>query len=355
MNLARTCLAVLTAGLVAAALAAPASAAVTATITDPAGDVPAGAADATQVRLVWDQAATLTIAITYAARPADPGFLVSAAPRAANELDTGRPPFCTVYDDPLEVVDLANGSARLSQVTSFISIDAPGQWAGSTVTYTFTDPDLARRLAKGEDELVCLDGTIGGKDRISGAFDDKTLQLTPAVVRGAVQDRLAEKYGAAYTGSSRRTTTCPEHGRLEEERKNYVLKERAGALCTYAFTSGSRYRTGFALVSLVAGVPQMTITASREYPRSIRDCGRAALVRGRLRGWTAGFPAKVWVHAWGEKVPCGTARKVADDVVHGRERGFRCTTVKSTKNVLSVRCAKPGGRVVRIEAGPQAF
>lgn len=357
MNLARFRLAAVLATALAVfattAFTAPASAAVTATIADPAGDVPAGAPDATQVRVVWDQVATMTIAITYAARPADAGFALDAAPRASDEL-AGGPAFCSPYDDPLHFTGLGD-KASLSQVMGNIRIDAAPQWSGTTATYVFSDADLARRLAKGEDELVCLSGLVGDHDRINGAFAGKTLLLTPEVVRRAVQDRLGEKYGSAYTGSSRRTTTCPEHGRLEEVRKEYVLKDLAGALCTFSFTTRSRYRTGFAIVTLRAGIPTMTVTASRTYPRSIRDCGRAALTRGPLRGWTDGFPTKVWAHAWGQKVPCGVAREVADDLIHGREPSFRCSTVTSTKNLLSIRCTKPGGRSVRVEAGPNAF
>lgn len=339
MSLPRTLL-LLALTTVAAAAAAPAAhAAVTATIADPAGDVPASfdqVTDLTGLRVAWD-GTTLTVGVTYAAPPVSPDLDLLVASQSASETD---PNDLTCDPEDAEALEIHVVGGEAALLIPGVGGALPGtvQQAGAAATYTFTSPTLTRRVAPPSDPFACVSGTAD-RDDLFGTFDGKVVKLTPATAQAGATAALAKRFGTAFSRSLRKTVICPAAGVSEA-----TDESPARALCRFDFVGGRTARFGYTSVLLLSGVPTLVDTSAIRLPAAMRYCGQH--VRGSQ--WTQGISFGASLEVWAQKVPCATARRVALRAGGKRVLGFRCTRIGGGYESVTTRCTKPGGRAIRV-------
>lgn len=311
--------------------------AVTAELTDPAGDAPAGAADLTALRVDWDGA--LTIRATFRELP-DPlvfSVVISEASRAEQD---PRVEGCDAEREGVLLFDANGGDAAL-RYGRFREHELQGtpQRDGASVTYRFAAPGLAEDVGL-HDPFACAEAAAG-EDGVHGPFAGKVLKLTSRSAAGAMRAELARRYGAAFRGDPKPSVRCPR--RLIAPA---IGELGAGATCAFSFRSGERYRMGRAVVVLDTGVVRATGLKSRTFPLALRHCG----VNDFRKGWRTPPVTGFVLEAWGQGVPCTTARRVAARWYRDRDTlGFRC--VRARRNVASeALCTRAGGGLVRVEA-----
>jgi hypothetical protein len=331
------------AALVLVAPATSASAAATAHVVDPTGDVGYSfdaQADVTAADVRWDDA-KLTVALTYAAPPSstDLDLLVSSA--AGKEDD---PAERTCDTEVLEAfrVRAQGGSATLTIPDVDGSLTAQGVWSGTTITYIFSAPVLVRAWTTDRvDPFACLEGA-SGDDRFFGAFDGKVLKLTPEAMAAAVVAEARRRYGARGDAWAR----CPWQGISDEYPDADGNPGPATAFCAFEHRTGTALRSGSTSVYLASGVPRFLRFGAVRLPATYRSCGA---YDGR---WRMPPIFGAGMELWAQKVPCISARRVALRW-RGRSRvgSYRCRVLRQGEEYVKVRCTRPGGRVVRWEAG----
>jgi hypothetical protein len=294
---------------------------------------PPGAAQGglTAGSVMWD-GLVLTVSLTYAAPPTatDFGLMVSAGSNDERDPDD---PFCDVGADGL-LLGVEDGVGQLFILGERVPVAVQPRWEGLTVTYTFAVPQLIRAWEV-DAPLACAMVGAPGDDVLGGAFPGKVIKLTPATAERALRAELRRRYGA----DSRVWVRCPARGISGMVYTN----EWDGALATCAFEqrAGATYRSGSTKVDLVVGVPRFLHFTAQRLPGAYRSCGA---YDGHWRRPPLLGPG---LHVWAEKVPCAAARRVALRWrTPAHVAGYRCRVVEGRKD-LAVRCAGPGGRVVR--------
>lgn len=315
----------------------------TARVADPAGDLPASfeqRTDVTGVSVAWD--GRLTVSMTFAQRATTYDFALLVSSRALREHDpraedcepSARERFEVAYDE--------EGVARLRVPGIEGSLASSDSDLGlAHATYVFDSPTLARVFAS-SNPFVCVAGDAGDGDHVFGAFEGKVLKLTSASADAAIRAELTRRYGAAFTDSPRTSVRCP--ARFITRRDGAVP---ATATCAFSFEYGARYRMGNAYVHLDHGVPQLDPLLTRSFPRSLRYCG----ITSFEGGWRDPPLQGAFLEAWGQRVSCATARRVAMRW-RGKPRvlGFRCRYTTRGYEFAALRCTR-GRRVVRFETG----
>lgn len=323
------------------------AAATTAWVEDPVDDVGYSfgqVTDIQRVQVVWDQA--LTVSVTYRGQPRSLAMDLLSSAASRDEHDTAVEECDPDMADSL-TVQARDGAATLTVPYIEGSLTVPAQVAGPVVSYRFESPALTRAFAPGvRDPFACVDGSADG-DEFYGAFDGKTLKLTPSTVAAAMRAELRRRYnptGALFVDCPR--SYIAEATGPDDEPANMAAR----SLCAFQVPRGRTYRMGYASVFLAAGVPQFTDWSSRSFATSLRFCGTAAY--GRRMVWRRGLgEGGASVSAWAQRTSCRTARRVAVRWRgRGRVMGFRCKTTSSAHEFIAVRCTR-GQRVVRFESG----
>lgn len=324
------CLAVL-------AAAPSAAGAATADIADPGGDVPSGGPDLVGLRVDWDGG--LTVALTFRELP-DPLVLQVVISEASRDESDPRVGGCDAEREAALLLEangpdavLRYGRYREHELRTTIERDGP------TVRYRFAAPELEQDVAI-YDPFACAEATAG-EDGADGAFAGKVLKLTSPTARDGLTAELARRYAGAFTSDAERSVRCPR--RLVSPALGGL---GAGATCAFRFGFGRRYRMGRAVVKLDTGVVAVTGLRSRTFPVALRHCG----LYDFRKGWRAPPVTGFVLEAWAQGVPCTTARRVAGRWYRDRDTlGFACR--RTVGGFASrVRCTRPGGGVVRVEA-----
>ena len=327
--------------------AAPAAAtAATAHVADPAGDVGysfGDQADVTAADVTWD-GSVLRVAVTYATPPASPRLSLRVASAARDEDDPGVLACDAQVLEAFRVEADGEGGARLTVGDVEGALTAQGAWTGTTISYAFSAPVLTRAWVTDQvDPFACVEGQADGEDAFFGAFDGKVLKLTPAAMAKAVIAEARRRYGP----SDRVTARCPQQGISGEYTDVEGLPRPATAFCAFEHRAGAKtLRSGSTSVFLASGVPRFLRFTALRLPGSYRSCGA---YDGRWRRPPVfGAGLMLWAH----RVPCAEARRVALRWRGGSRAGrYRCKVLTRGEEYVKVRCARPGGRVVRWEAG----
>ncbi|HEX2085892.1 MAG TPA: hypothetical protein VHF89_09435 [Solirubrobacteraceae bacterium] len=331
----RTLLLALVASL---AFASAAQAAATARIADPAGD--AAGADVRSVTIEWDDAA-VTVSIVYErpqrARRVD--LLVSPASKDETNVNVRE---CDPDREGIFTVAVRGGNARLRLGQRGAAFEGETLEEDTLARYRFRAEELARAFA-GIDPFACASGTADD-DGFYGAFEGRTLKLTPATARSGLTAELRRRFGAAFTGSRRRAVRCPRRAISPAAEPG----GRAEAICAFRFDLRRQYRMGTTFVSLESGRFAFSAFRSRRFPLTLRHCG----VNDGSGRWHAPPGIGAGIEVWGQRVTCRRARHVALRWRGRRRVGrFRCRVIARGEEFVAVRCTARGGRVVRFEAG----
>jgi hypothetical protein len=283
--------------------------------------------------VTWD-GLVLTVSLTYAApAPTDFALMVSAGSNDERDPDD---PYCDVGAGGL-LLGVKDGEGELFILGERVPVAVQPRWEGLTVTYTFAAPRLTQAWDTDTPLACAMVGAPGG-DVLGGAFPSKVIKLTPATAERALRTELRRRYGA----DSRVWVRCPS----EQITGMVYTNEWDGALATCAFEqrAGTTYRSGSAKVDLVVGVPRFLHFTAERLPSTYRSCGA---YNSRWRQPPLPGPG---LRVWAKKVPCASARRVVLRWrAHRQVTGYRCHVVKGPGD-LAVRCARPGGRVVRWKA-----
>jgi hypothetical protein len=333
---AGACVVALTAAPVATAAPAHAH------IADPADDVPYSfdaQADLTAIDVTWtDQ---LVVQATYVAPPPSPdlSLLVSAAARSELDPDVER---CDPDMADSFTVDADVDGATFSDPYIEGTLTAPPVWQGTTVTYTFSSPTLARKYnTNGSDPFACLDGRAQD-DWFYGAFDGKRIKLTATAAEEGVGRELGRRYGS--TAQSRAQARCLARGK-----RRATSEVAASRWCGFRAPVNRRtVAIGQMSIFLADGVPEAGEYLVRKFPRGTRECGTTDFTGKWL---LAPFPESFGgasMAVWAKRTRCRTARRLA---LHGRRAGFRCRVTESGYEYLAERCRGRGGRIVWYETG----
>jgi hypothetical protein len=236
--------------------------AATATISDPGSDL--AGTDVERLDVTWDGAA-LTVALRYAAEPFSFAFRLRVSASAAAHADRA----CSTSDADSIAIRAGETSARLTM--SFLDevVVAPRAWDGVTARYTFTSEALVDALGGPDprDPFTCVSGDADG-DELFGAFEGKALRLTPALLRQALTDALARRYGTRFMASSRRWLRCPAAELLPETDETAPL-----GLCQFEFRDhGALFRGGGYVAALVYGTVETRDLSSFTYSKRLRRC-----------------------------------------------------------------------------------
>lgn len=336
----------------ALSVAVPAHAApATASVSDPAGDVPysfSDQVDVTEVAIAWTD--HLTVRITYAAAPpsARSRLLVSAAAR--DELETS-----TLECDPdaadTFTVSADEDGATLEDPSIQGSLSVPATWEGPTVTYTFASPTLTRKYNDdGRDPFVCVDGAAG-EDDFAGTFDGKAAQLTGEVVVDGIRSSIERRFEVGYRSTT--DVRCPARGAREPfAGDEYSEATPALRWCAYEawLPGGAGIVFGGGAVYISSGSAKVMYPYAQRFPRGTRDCGTTDFSgKWLLAPYPANFGG-AFMSVKAKRVPCRSARRIARR--YGRSAGpYRCIVTKSGYEYRRSKCTASRGRVISIESG----
>lgn len=257
-----------------AILAVPLGAqAATATIGDPPRDVAASGPDLTSVQVTWDGTA-LVLAMTFAAPSL--GSVDVLVSETVSLRDDQR---CAANAAVSLRIKVTGDTARLTAADLGEPLVAPAVRSGSTVTFSFTAPELSELLTE-DDPFACLSGSAGA-DSFFGAFDGKVLQITPEAALDALKRVLSVRFGRRFDDARRPWLMCPRQQILAETREFF-----ASAACRFEFRAGSRFHGGDVDLMLASGVLEPRRMSSNAYTKQVHDCGLSATKEGlaqRLR------------------------------------------------------------------------
>lgn len=335
------------------ALAMPSSAhgAATASIADPAGDVPysfSEQVDVIETTVNWTD--HLVVRVTYAAPPPSPRLRLLVSAAALDELDTAALECDADATDAFTITADTEG-ATFEDASVQGRLTSPPAWTGNTVTYTFRSPTLTRKFnADRSDPFVCLDG-LAGEDDFAGTFDGKAAQLTTPVVENGIRKHVDTRYGVGYRTSTK--VRCISRGaRKPFEGDEYSDATPAMRWCAFEarLRRGAKTVFGGGAVYLANGATRVMYSYAQGYPNGTRDCGTTDFGGKWL---LAPFPENFGgasMSVMAKRVSCRSARRVARR--YGRSTGaFRCVVTKSRHEYRRSKCTTSRGHAVWVETG----